>query len=44
LWLIESLTVRLSFSAGDLDGFRDRTNIPYHIKLSIKGISQHAWV
>jgi hypothetical protein len=36
--------VELSFSAWDLDGFGDRTNIPYHIKLSIKEISQHAWV
>jgi hypothetical protein len=35
--------VELRFSAWDIDKFGDRTNIPYHVKLSIEGIPQHAW-
>jgi hypothetical protein len=35
--------VELCFSVWDLDEFGDRTIIPYHVKLSIEGIPQHAW-
>ncbi|GJN32815.1 hypothetical protein PR202_gb21346 [Eleusine coracana subsp. coracana] len=35
--------VELRFLAWDLDRFGDRVNIPYHIKLSIEGLPQHAW-
>jgi hypothetical protein len=35
--------VELRFSAWDIDKFGDRTNILYHVKLSIEGIPQYAW-
>jgi hypothetical protein len=35
--------VELSFSAWNVDTFGDRSIIPYHVKLSIEGILQHAW-
>jgi hypothetical protein len=35
--------VELCFNAWDLDAFGDRSNIPYHIKLSIEGLPHHAW-
>jgi hypothetical protein len=27
----------------ELDEFRERSIVPYHIRLSIEGIPQHAW-
>jgi hypothetical protein len=35
--------VELCFEAWDLDGFRDRTMLPYHVRLIIEGIPHHAW-
>jgi hypothetical protein len=35
--------VELSFSSWELDEFGERAIIPYHVKLSIEGLPQHAW-
>jgi hypothetical protein len=35
--------VELSFSSWDVDALSDGTMIPYHVKLSLEGIPQHAW-
>jgi hypothetical protein len=35
--------VELRFRVWDLDEFGDRAIVPYHVKLSIEGIPQHAW-
>jgi hypothetical protein len=35
--------IELSFSAWDLDELGDHTIIPYHVKLSIEELPQHAW-
>jgi hypothetical protein len=35
--------VELRFSTWELDEFGDRVNLPYHVRLSIEGIPQHAW-
>lgn len=35
--------IELSFHAWDLDLLGDRVNLPFHIKLNIEGIPQHAW-
>lgn len=36
--------VELSIHAWDIDRFGDRVDLPYHVKLIIEGIPQHAWV
>jgi hypothetical protein len=43
LVLVESLKGLLSFNEWDIDGIGERTSIPYHVKLNIEGIPQHAW-
>jgi hypothetical protein len=35
--------MELRFNAWDLDICGDRTILPYHLKLSIEGLLQHAW-
>jgi hypothetical protein len=35
--------IELSFHAWDPDRFGDRDNLPYHVRLCIEGIPQHAW-
>jgi hypothetical protein len=35
--------VQLRFNSWDLDEWGGRSNIPYHVKLTIEGILQHAW-
>jgi hypothetical protein len=35
--------LELSFNSWDLDALRDRVIIPYHIRLCLEGIPQHAW-
>jgi hypothetical protein len=35
--------IELGFHAWDLDRFGDRENIPYHVRLCVEGIPQHAW-
>jgi hypothetical protein len=35
--------IELSFHSWDLDRFGVRERLPYHVKLSLKGIPQHAW-
>jgi hypothetical protein len=35
--------VELSFKAWELDEFGERAIILYHVKLSIEGLTQHAW-
>jgi hypothetical protein len=35
--------VQLRCNSWDLDDWGGRSNIPYHVKLSVEGIPQHAW-
>jgi hypothetical protein len=35
--------IELCFSEWELDEFDDRAIIPYHVRLCIEGIPQHAW-
>jgi hypothetical protein len=35
--------VELRFKAWELDEFGERAIIPYHVKLTLEGIPQHAW-
>jgi hypothetical protein len=35
--------VELCFSAWELDEFGEHVVIPYHVRLSIEGLPQHAW-
>jgi hypothetical protein len=35
--------IELSFSSWELDAFGDRSIIPYHVRLSLEGVPQHAW-
>jgi hypothetical protein len=35
--------VELRFKAWELDEFGERAIIPYHVKLILEGIPQHAW-
>jgi hypothetical protein len=35
--------MELSFSEWEMDQLGDKAIIPYHVKLSIEGIPQHAW-
>jgi hypothetical protein len=35
--------VELRFMSWELDEFRERRIVPYHIRLGIEGIPQHAW-
>jgi hypothetical protein len=35
--------VELRFHAWDVDHFAERTVMPYHVKLSLEGLPQHAW-
>jgi hypothetical protein len=34
----------LGFHTWKLDRFGDRMNLPYHVRLCIEGIPQHAWL
>jgi hypothetical protein len=36
-------TIELCFHAWDLYRFGDRENLPYHVRISMEGIPQHAW-
>jgi hypothetical protein len=36
-------SVELRFHQWDVDHNSDRDLIPYHVKLSIEGVPQHAW-
>lgn len=40
--LVDGL-IELSFHAWDMEKFGDRVHIPFHVKLSIEGLPQHAW-
>jgi hypothetical protein len=35
--------VELRFSEWELDAFGGRSNVPFHVKLSLEGIPHHAW-
>jgi hypothetical protein len=35
--------IELGFHEWDIDRFGNREHIPYHVKLSLEGIPQHAW-
>jgi hypothetical protein len=40
---ISDRPIELSFHSWEVDQFRERTNMPYHVKLSIEGLPHHVW-
>jgi hypothetical protein len=35
--------IELNFSAWDIDDFGERVMLPFHVRLSLEGMTQHAW-